>query len=343
MDDVIDIRVPEGLERDRLDRVLAHAIPHLSRSRLQTLIRNGAVTVDGATIREPRHAVKPGALIGLTVPEPEPAAPEPQPIPLDIVHEDTDVIVINKPAGLVVHPAPGHPNNTLVNALIAHCGDTLSGIGGVKRPGIVHRLDRDTSGLMVAAKTETAHLALAEQFSDHGRSGPLERAYLAMVWGVPRPASGRIEAAIGRSKHNALKQAVRSDGKHAGTRYKLVSCFYKEPQNERGEAVASLIECRLETGRTHQIRVHMAHLGHPLLGDSLYGAGYRTKIEALPDEAKTALTAMNGQALHAFRLGFDHPSSGEHMVFERPPRTAMARLIRAFPPEKNRSSSGRNS
>lgn len=342
MDDVIDIRVPEGLERDRLDWVLAHSVPRLSRSRVQTLIRNGAVTVDGATIREPRHAVKPGARIGLCVPEPEPAAPAPQPMALDIVHEDADVIVINKPAGLVVHPAPGHPDNTLVNALIAHCGETLSGIGGVKRPGIVHRLDRDTSGLMVAAKTESAHLALAEQFADHGRTGPMERAYLAVVWGAPRPASGRIEAPIGRSKHNALKQAVRNDGKHAATRYKLVTRFYKEPEGKRDDPIASLIECQLETGRTHQIRVHMAHLGHPLLGDALYGAGYRTKMDALPDAAKAALNAMDGQALHAFRLGFDHPSTGEHMVFERPPRRTMKDLIKTLSTEKDRSSSGRN-
>ena len=263
------------------------------------------------------------------------------------MHEDADVVVINKPAGLVVHPAPGHPDNTLVNALIAHCGATLSGIGGVKRPGIVHRLDRDTSGLMVAAKTETAHQGLAEQFADHGRTGPMQRAYLAVVWGAPRPASGRVEAAIGRSKHNALRQAVRGDGKHAATRYKLVKRFYKKPQGapqrEKDGAIASLIECQLETGRTHQIRVHMAHLGHPLLGDSLYGAGYKTKVDTLSSLAKAALTAMDGQALHAFRLGFDHPSTGEHMLFECPPRPAMARLIEALSAEEEASSSSRNS
>jgi 23S rRNA pseudouridine1911/1915/1917 synthase len=225
------------------------------------------------------------------------------------VFEDKHLIVINKPAGLVVHPAAGHAGGTLVNALLAHCGDSLSGIGGVKRPGIVHRLDKDTSGLLVIAKTDKAHGALSEQFAAHGRDGRLQRAYLAFVWGDLVRPTGMITTGIGRSTTNRQKQAVstRSDAREAITHYEVV---------ERFGGVASLVRCNLETGRTHQIRVHMAHIGHPLLGDGVYGSGFKTSIAKLSDEARVAVNALKGQALHAALLGFEHPVSGKALQFE---------------------------
>jgi 23S rRNA pseudouridine1911/1915/1917 synthase len=225
------------------------------------------------------------------------------------------VVVLEKPAGLVVHPAAGHDSGTLVNALIAHCGDSLSGIGGVKRPGIVHRLDKDTSGLLVVAKTDRAHKSLAEQFADHGRSGPLERAYLALVWGVPEPRRGIIQAALARSTSNRERIAVVPEerGRHAITRYAVEATFPPDT-----ETAASLVRCMLETGRTHQIRVHMAHIRHPLIGDPLYGAGFRTKVSRLPEAARDAVTALRRQALHATLLQFSHPATGRIMRFESP-------------------------
>ncbi len=219
------------------------------------------------------------------MPEPEPAEPGGEDIPLNIVFEDDDIIVIDKPAGLVVHPAAGHATGTLVNALIAHCGDSLSGIGGVKRPGIVHRLDKDTTGLMVVAKTDRAHQALAAQFADHGRTGPLRRGYLAFVWGAPARPKGTIDAPIDRHPKSRDRMAVRANGREAITHWQVLERF----DGKDGKPAASLIECRLETGRTHQIRVHLAHLGHPLLGDATYGTGFKTKATRLPEAAQEAL------------------------------------------------------
>jgi 23S rRNA pseudouridine1911/1915/1917 synthase len=313
---------------DRLDRVLARAWPDLSRNRLQTLIRDGCVTVNGAVARDPSARPGSGAHIAVIVPPAAPAEPEGEVIALSVVYEDDDVIVIDKPAGLVVHPAAGHERGTLVNALITHCGDSLSGIGGVRRPGIVHRLDKDTSGLMAIAKNDRAHQNLAAQFADHGRSGPLERAYLALVWGVPERRRGTITTDLARSSHNREKMAVvpKGRGREAITHYQVEEAFGADG----GDPVACLIRCALETGRTHQIRVHMAHIGHPLLGDNVYGAGFKTKANRLGDHAKDALAELGRQALHATVLGFEHPSSGQPLRFESTLPPDLQKLIAAL-------------
>jgi 23S rRNA pseudouridine1911/1915/1917 synthase len=313
---------------DRLDRVLARAFPDLSRNRLQTLIRERRVTVDGSVATDPAGRVAPGATVSVAVPAPVAAEPQAEEIALAIVYEDADVIVIDKPAGLVVHPAAGHERGTLVNALIAHCGMSLSGIGGVRRPGIVHRLDKDTSGLLVAAKNDRAHGSLAAQFADHGRAGSLERAYLALVWGAPEPRRGTVSAELARSSHNREKMAVAPTGRGraAVTHYAMEEAF----ASPSGAAVASLVRCSLETGRTHQIRVHMAHLGHPLLGDAVYGAGFKTKANLLPSRARQALADLGRQALHAAVLGFRHPSTGEPLRFESPVPGDFAALLKAL-------------
>jgi 23S rRNA pseudouridine1911/1915/1917 synthase len=313
----------------RLDKALATLAGEISRARLQQVIREGGVCLNGVLASDPSRKVAEGDELALVMPAAKPAAPIGQAIPLDVVYEDDALIVIDKPAGLVVHPAGGHEDGTLVNALIAHCGESLSGIGGVRRPGIVHRLDKDTSGLLVVAKTDKAHQGLAKQFADHGRTGPLERAYLALVWGTPRRPHGTIEAALERSNRNREKMAVVGEGRgrEAITHFTLLERY---PPLLRGqeetEALASLIECRLETGRTHQIRVHMSHLGHPLLGDQLYGSGYMTKASRLPEGARAALTVLGRQALHAAVLGFEHPVTGEEMHFESPPPADFANL-----------------
>ena len=294
----------------------------LSRTRLKALILDGAVTVGERTVRDPGYRVNAGDTVAVEVPEPEDAEPAGESIPLDIVYEDSEIVVIDKPAGLVVHPAAGHATGTLVNALIAHCGASLSGIGGVKRPGIVHRLDKDTTGVMVVAKTDRAHQALAAQFADHGRSGPLERAYLAFVWGAPRQASGTVDAPLGRHPHSRDKIAVRSDGRHAITHWQVLERY----PGRDGKPVASLVECRLETGRTHQIRVHMARIGHPLLGDSVYGPGFKTKAGRLPPEARAALEGLGRQALHAYLLIVQHPTTGERLEFRSELPADLARL-----------------
>jgi 23S rRNA pseudouridine1911/1915/1917 synthase len=316
----------DGMAAERLDRVLARLQADLSRSRLQALIRDGQVAVDDTPVLDPNRKVAGGVRITLTVPPPVPAEPAGEAIDLTIVYEDDDVIVIDKPPGLVVHPAAGHDSGTLVNALIAHCGESLSGIGGVKRPGIVHRLDKDTSGLLVVAKNDLAHQALAAQFADHGRTGPLERAYLAILWGVPERRRGTVEAALARSTHNREKIVVVGEdrGRYAITHYEVLEGL--PPANP----IASLVRCELETGRTHQIRVHMAHLGHPLLGDATYGSGFKTKANRLSEPQKEALNALNRQALHAAILGFEHPRSGEFMRFESPLPLDMAALLQAL-------------
>jgi len=294
----------------RLDRVLAARIPSLSRSRLKALILDGQIKVVGRTIRDPNTPVKSGDTVSVTLPAPEPAKPAGEPIPLTIVYEDDSLIVIDKPKGLVVHPAAGHAKGTLVNALIAHCGASLSGIGGVKRPGIVHRLDKDTTGLMVVAKTDAAHRALSAQFANKAASG-IERGYLALVWGAPGRPKGTIDAPLDRHPKARDKRAVREGGRPSVTHWEALERY----TGADGKPVASLLACTLETGRTHQIRVHLAHIGHPILGDATYGTGFKTKAALLPPDARVALEALGRQALHAYRLGFAHPVSGENMNF----------------------------
>src|SRR5262249_47121804 len=271
-------------------------------SRLQALIAQGRVTRDSATIGDPNHRVKPGEVYRIDVPPPAPAEPEAQAIPLTVLHEDSDLIVIDKPSGLVVHPAAGNLDGTLVNALLAHCGPTLKGIGGVARPGIVHRLDKDTSGVLVAAKNERAMRSLAKQFAAHA----VERVYNAVVWGAPRAGTGREEGNLGRSPYDRKRIAVlREAGKPAVTRYRLIERFGKP-----GRGFASLVEGPLEPGRTHQIRVHLAHIGYPLMGDATYGRARSTPRgkEPLEIAAYDAAKTFPRQALHAGVLGFQHPS-----------------------------------
>jgi len=308
------VTVAAGQNGQRLDRVLA-AATSLSRTRLKALILEGAVAIGARTICDPGYRVNVGEAIAVAVPEPEPAEPEGEPIPLKIVFEDDEIIVIDKPAGLVVHPAAGHATGTLVNALIAHCGDSLSGIGGVKRPGIVHRLDKDTTGLMVVAKTDRTHQALAAQFADHGRTGPLRRGYLAFVWGALARPKGTIDEPIDRHPRSRDRMAVRAGGRVAITHWQELERFAGKDGKKAEKPVASLIECRLETGRTHQIRVHLAHLGHPLLGDTVYGPGFKTKAARLPQAAQAALDGLGRQALHAYLLVLEHPKSGQRLEF----------------------------
>src|SRR6266849_10999 len=298
----------------RLDRVLAVRLAELSRSRLKALILAGRVTVGSAPTRDPAYHVTAGDTITIDVPQAVAAEPAGEDIALDIVYEDDDIIVIDKPKGLVVHPAAGHETGTLVNALIAHCGTSLSGIGGVRRPGIVHRLDKDTTGLMVAAKNDGAHQSLTAQFADHGRTGAMERGYLALIWGVPSRQRGTIDAPIDRHPHAREKMAVRESGREAITHWEVrESCTGRD-----GKPVASLLACRLETGRTHQIRVHLAHIGHPLLGDSVYGPHFKTKASHLGPQSQAALAALGRQALHAYLLTLEHPKTGEILHWESP-------------------------
>lgn len=301
---------------ERLDRFLASRAPvkdaALSRTRLKGLIEAGAVVIDGTVFTDAGAKVRAGQSIEVTVPPAADPLPRGENLPLDIVYEDTHLIVIDKPAGLVVHPAPGHETGTLVNALIHHCGERLSGIGGVRRPGIVHRLDKDTSGLLVVAKTDAAHHGLSALFADHGRNEPFTREYLAFVWGVPNRASGSIDAPLARHKTDREKMAVSAQGREAITHWELCESF----AGASGKPVASLLRCALETGRTHQIRVHLAQIGHPLLGDAVYGSGFKTKAALLTAEAKSALEVLGRQALHAATLGFPHPVTGEALLFE---------------------------
>jgi 23S rRNA pseudouridine1911/1915/1917 synthase len=313
--ELVELIVSKADAGSRLDSYIAGAVASLSRSRAKSLIEEGHVSIGAATIVEAKRPVKSGERLSITLPPPTPAIPEGESIPLSIVHEDDDLIVIDKPAGLVVHPAAGNHTGTLVNALIAHCGDTLSGIGGVARPGIVHRLDKDTTGLIVIAKNDRAHRGLSDQFADHGRTGPLERGYKAIVWGAPTVSEGTIDAPLDRSKMNREKmQVVKSGGREAITHYRVDRKY--GPKGK--DILASLIECRLETGRTHQIRVHLAAIGLPLIGDRTYGSGFLTKSATLPEPARSLAADFPRQALHAFLLGFEHPVSHEEMHFESP-------------------------
>ncbi len=315
----------------RLDQWLAAALgPDFSRNRVQALIRQGAVSVNGAPAGETRRRMAEGDRVTVEMPEPEPAAPQGEDIALDILHEDDQLIVINKPAGLVVHPGAGNWTGTLVNALIHHCGDSLSGIGGVKRPGIVHRLDKDTSGVMVVAKTDKAHKALSEAFADHGREGDLKRAYVALVWNIPARMAGTVDAPLGRAADRVRRAVVpetRDDARHAVTHYTVLERY---GQADSRSVEAALVECRLETGRTHQIRVHMAHIGHPVVGDPDYGTAFRTKANRLPEPLKSQVQALPRQALHARLLEFRHPDTHIVMRFEAPLPEDMAEIIEGF-------------
>lgn len=323
--------VPAEAAGRRLDQWLAEANgAELSRSRIQQLVRDGNVSIDGAPERQPNRRLAAGQSVDFEVPPPEDADPLPEPIPLNVLFEDDAIIVVDKPAGLVVHPAPGHWSGTLVNALMHHCGASLSGIGGVRRPGIVHRLDRDTSGVMVVAKSDAAHRVLSEAFADHGRTGSLERAYTAVAWGAPERNAGTIRASLGRSTKDRTLRAVvpdgRGDAREAITHYAVLERF---PAGAP-EAVACVLDCRLETGRTHQIRVHLASLSNPLIGDPDYGKGFRTKVARLPVSAREIVSRFPRQALHARLLAFDHPVTGEALRFETPLPADLAELIAAL-------------
>jgi 23S rRNA pseudouridine1911/1915/1917 synthase len=299
---------------NRLDRVLAAKIQEMSRSRLKALILAGQVTVGSAPVRDPAYHVAAGDTITIDVPQAIPAEPAGEDIALNIVYEDDDIVVIDKPRGLVVHPAAGHETGTLVNALIAHCGASLSGIGGVKRPGIVHRLDKDTTGLMVVAKNDRAHQSLTAQFADHGRTGPMRRGYVAFVWGIPGRQRGTVDAPIERHPHAREKMAVRESGREAVTHWEMQESF----SGRDGKPIAARLECQLETGRTHQIRVHLAHIGHPLMGDGTYGPHFKTKASHLGPASQAALAALGRQALHAYLLVLEHPKTGEILHWESP-------------------------
>ena len=342
--------IPEDQYKgERLDKWLPLVATDLSRSRAQSLIIEGRVSLDGEPVKDIKHKVRADGVYQLTLPPPVDADPQPEDIPLDVIFEDEHLIVVNKPAGMVVHPAPGSVSGTLVNALLHHCAGSLSGIGGVARPGIVHRLDKDTSGVMVAAKTEAAHNGLAALFEVH----LIERAYLAITRGAPRPLVGRIENRIARSESDRKKMAVVKErvthvqrgfededdsferpqkGRIAITNYKVLEQFGKIDDNS-GRPSATLTECRLETGRTHQIRVHMAHLGCPILGDQTYGKFRGLKLHGrgpAEDRAQETAKDFKRQALHAAILGFEHPVTGETMRFETEPPEDMQALLSAF-------------
>jgi 23S rRNA pseudouridine1911/1915/1917 synthase len=309
------IVAPQAAAGQRADRFLAEAIGTLSRSRVKGLIEQGRASRNGVTLSQPAEAVHAGAVYELQPLPVASAVPLPQTIPFTILFEDADLIVLDKPAGLVVHPAPGHEDGTLVNALLAHCGNALPGIGGERRPGIVHRLDRDTTGVMVVAKTEQALASLSAMFA----ARDLDRAYLALVWGVPSPVSGEIEGAIGRDPHDRKRMAlVTRGGKPALTRYQVHTAF---------AAAASLVRLQLASGRTHQIRVHLASRGHPVVGDPLYLRRVPSASRALPAPVRTALLDFPRQALHAATLGFAHPRTGQRMRFETPLPPDFASLL----------------
>jgi 23S rRNA pseudouridine1911/1915/1917 synthase len=333
--DPILIEVGPGHTGTRLDKALADLAPAgagLSRSRLRALIEGGAVAGPaGATVLDPRAKVKPGEIYAVDVPPPAPAKPAAEASPLDVIHDDPHLIVVNKPAGMVVHPAPGAETGTLVNALLAHCGDSLSGIGGEARPGIVHRIDKDTSGLLVVAKTDAAHQGLAALFAAHD----IERSYRAIAWGAPDRGDPRvmglpgvtaetpwlrIEAPIARRPNDRKRMGVVAGGRRAVTRVRALERFGPDPLRP----LASLLECRLETGRTHQIRVHLAHLGHGIAGDPLYGRG---RAVAPDDVAGAAMASFPRQALHAATLGFRHPITRENLDFSAPPPQDFTQLL----------------
>lgn len=316
-DDALDpgVRLVEiGADAGRLDRALADKLPELSRSRIQALMAEGWISRDGAPVRDGSAKAAAG-LYRILIPAAVSATPQPEAIPLAVLFEDTHLIVVDKPAGMAVHPAPGSESGTLVNALLHHCGESLSGIGGVARPGIVHRLDKDTSGVIVAAKTDAAHRGLSELFAAHD----IERAYIALTRGAPSPARGEIRSRIGRSPHDRKKMAIlRTGGREAVTHYEVARTFGRRSE----KPLAARVVCRLETGRTHQIRVHLASKGAPCLGDPVYGSGQ----PALAVREAMTSAGLTRQALHAAILGFRHPVTGETMRFETPPPEDMRAL-----------------
>jgi 23S rRNA pseudouridine1911/1915/1917 synthase len=307
-----------GQAGQRLDRFLAESLASLSRTRIKSLILDGMASVDGVSSRDPSEPVQEGMTYALEVPEAVDARPLPEAIPLTILYEDSDLVVLDKPAGLVVHPAPGHLTGTLVNALLAHCGDSLTGIGGEKRPGIVHRLDRDTSGVMVAAKTELAHTRLSEIFANRD----LDRHYKALCWGMPSPVSGDIDGAIGRDPHDRKRMAMRGvGGRDALTHYKM----------ERNWRLSvSLVDCKLSTGRTHQIRVHLASRNNPVVGDPVYLRRVPPASRGLPSALRHQLLDFPRQALHAASLAFLHPRTGEALSFKTEPPEDFRALLTAL-------------
>ena len=317
----------------RLDRFLAEALPELSRSRAKALILEGAVSVNGRPADNPKAGVIPGDTYTLDMPAPVPATPEPENIPLDILFEDEHLLLVNKPSGMAVHPAPGSWQGTLVNALLHHCAGELPGIGGVERPGIVHRIDKGTTGVLAVAKTEAAHAGLSSLFKDHD----IERTYLAVTRGAPRPLVGTVDNRIGRSTADRKKMAVIRDedsdeGRHAVTHYKAKERF-GELDKGAGLPAAALIECKLETGRTHQIRVHLAHIGAPLIGDPTYGRNRGITAYGSGDaflKAKTLAREFSRQALHAASLGFVHPVTGEDVFAEAPLPPDLEELLTAL-------------
>ncbi|MBI1250792.1 MAG: RluA family pseudouridine synthase [Alphaproteobacteria bacterium] len=326
------IVAPDDIDAARVDAWLAAAWPDLSRARLQGLIGAGMLSADGASVAAAKDKPRPGALYVLTLPPPAPAAPQPEAIALNVVFEDPDLIVIEKPAGMAVHPAPGSMTGTLVNALLHHCQGSLAGIGGVARPGIVHRIDKDTTGLVVAAKTDAAHAGLSKLFARHD----LERVYYAVARGAPKARSGVIDNRLVRSgedrrKFVVVRDAASDAGKRAITRYWTMETYGQRAEAPAGTPAASLIECRLETGRTHQIRAHLAHLGCPLIGDPLYGK-QRALAAVGPHaaEADAAARAFPRQALHAAILGFVHPVSGQTLRFESATPADIAQLLQAL-------------
>jgi 23S rRNA pseudouridine1911/1915/1917 synthase len=321
----------------RLDKFLAQTVEGLTRMRIKALIEEGAVARAGAVVTDPAAKVRSGDVFDILVPPAEPSETRPEAIPLDILYEDEALIVVNKPAGMVVHPAAGHGGGTLVNALLAHCGASLSGIGGVARPGIVHRIDKDTSGVLVAAKSDAAHQSLAESFAAHA----IERVYDAVATGAPRPGKGVIDAPVARGRNDRTRMTVVDEdpedesepkgARHAVTHYKVVEAFGRARAKLKGDALACRLECRLETGRTHQIRVHLAHIGHPLVGDHVYGRtaglpGLRSG-DAAADAAIAVIKDFKRQALHARILGFVHPLSGDTLRFEAPPPADFLALV----------------
>jgi len=324
-----DITATQADHGQRVDRFLAERIGSLSRSRVKALIEEGHVTRDGEPLTEPAHTVRVGSTYRVAPPPPKPARPEAQAMALDILFEDSHIIVLNKPAGLVVHPAPGNLDGTLVNGLLAHAGEELEGIGGEKRPGIVHRLDKDTSGIMVVAKSQKAHQVLSDAFV----ARDLDREYMALVWSVPNPAEGEVDAAIGRHTTDRKRMAVveprhrgmqrgemtgASAGKHAITRYRTEQVFL---------GALSLVRCKLMTGRTHQIRVHMAHIGHPVVGDPVYLRRIPAVNKTLPPDLREAMLSFPRQALHAASLGFLHPITRQPLSFQADPPNDMQALL----------------
>ena len=327
MENIVTHKVKKELSEIRLDQFLKQNISDLSRTRIKKLIVDGFLKLNNKIIIDPSYTVKENDIFILKIPDAVEAKPVGEKIDLEIIYEDSDLIVVNKQKGLVVHPAPGNPSKTLVNALINHCGKSLSGIGGEKRPGIIHRLDKDTSGLLVVAKNDRSHNGLASQFKNHGKDGKLIRAYKAIVWGIPTFSSGKISTFIGRSDRNRKKMMVFNDEKYKSKE----AITYWKVLEKNDENNITLIECNLETGRTHQIRVHLDHISHPVLGDPLYGHGYKTRVNKLKSTIKILVEKHgNTQALHAYKLGFEHPITNKNLIFETNPPETMKKIIESF-------------